>query len=187
MSKPQKTLEHAIDALADQIENGHLLASTGGEDLLIAAAEKIEILQKANTTLLAHTKKAEANYRAMVAAGEEAVMEIEMRVSAQRHTCGTCGRDTLPDGDCYGCEADRLHRRVLELEKHDQVYAEREKLQKEKFQKALITIERSGVPGAIIVAARTDDHACGWCRGMVTPCPVEVARIALAWCGKEEK
>lgn len=22
-------------------------------------------------------------------------------------TCGTCGRECLPDGDCYGCEADR--------------------------------------------------------------------------------
>jgi len=24
--------------------------------------------------------------------------------------CGVCGRDCLPDGDCYGCEADRLTR-----------------------------------------------------------------------------
>jgi hypothetical protein len=32
--------------------------------------------------------------------------------------CGTCGRETLPDGDCYGCECDRLRatsRRVAQI------------------------------------------------------------------------
>lgn len=32
------------------------------------------------------------------------------------NTCGTCGRETLPDGDCYGCEADRKHAQILRLE-----------------------------------------------------------------------
>lgn len=31
--------------------------------------------------------------------------------------CGTCGRSLAPDGDCYGCESDRLTARVAELEK----------------------------------------------------------------------
>ena len=44
---------------------------------------------------------------------------------------------------------------------------------------ALTTIKRSGAPGAAIVAKRDDGHACGWCRGMLTPCPVETARKAL--------
>lgn len=44
---------------------------------------------------------------------------------------------------------------------------------------ALETIERSGVPGGTIVARRADNHACGWCCGMLTPCPVETARLAL--------
>ena len=44
---------------------------------------------------------------------------------------------------------------------------------------ALTTIERSGAPGATIVAKRSDDHACSWCRGMLTPCPVVTARKAL--------
>jgi hypothetical protein len=26
----------------------------------------------------------------------------------EERECGTCGRTTLPDGDCYGCEADRM-------------------------------------------------------------------------------
>ena len=44
---------------------------------------------------------------------------------------------------------------------------------------ALTTIERSDAPGATIVAKRDDGHACSWCRGMLTPCPVETARKAL--------
>lgn len=38
-------LNAAIDALADQVENGHLLASMGGEDLLLEAAREIESLR----------------------------------------------------------------------------------------------------------------------------------------------
>lgn len=46
----------AIDRLADQVENGHLLASMGGEDLLMAAADEIDRLRAelaANAALLA--------------------------------------------------------------------------------------------------------------------------------------
>ena len=39
--KTRPELLAAIDRLADRIENGHLLASMGGEDLLVAASEKI--------------------------------------------------------------------------------------------------------------------------------------------------
>lgn len=49
----------------------------------------------------------------------------------------------------------------------------------DRMRTALKTIERSGTPGAIIVAKRDDVHACGWCRGILTPCPVETARKAL--------
>jgi predicted nucleic acid-binding Zn-ribbon protein len=49
----------------------------------------------------------------------------------------------------------------------------------ERLTAALTTIERSGAPGATIVAKRDDDHACCWCSGMVTPCPVMTARKAL--------
>ena len=52
---------------------------------------------------------------------------------------------------------------------------------------ALATIERSGAPGAAIVAARDDGHACGWCRGMLTPCPVMIARRAIATCENHEE
>lgn len=31
-------------------------------------------------------------------------------------TCGTCVRDCLPDGDCYGCEVDRLREELDALE-----------------------------------------------------------------------
>lgn len=48
-----------------------------------------------------------------------------------------------------------------------------------KLEHALLTIERSGAPGGSIMARRTDDHSCGWCRGMWTPCPAETARRAL--------
>ena len=37
-------------------------------------------------------------------------------VSSYPQTCGTCGRFTPPDGDCYGCEADRLTARLAALE-----------------------------------------------------------------------
>lgn len=49
----------------------------------------------------------------------------------------------------------------------------------DRMRQALTTIERSGAPGATIVAKRDDGHACGWCRGILTPCPVETARKAL--------
>jgi hypothetical protein len=44
MSDKRSRLNAAIDRLADQIENGHLLASMGGEDLLNEAADKIDTL-----------------------------------------------------------------------------------------------------------------------------------------------
>ena len=31
-------------------------------------------------------------------------------------TCGTCGRACLPDGDCYGCEADRWIARAAAID-----------------------------------------------------------------------
>lgn len=40
---------------------------------------------------------------------------------------------------------------------------------------AMETIRRSGAPGGSILAARRDEHRCGWCRGMYTPCPVAVS------------
>jgi len=39
------------------------------------------------------------------------------RVEGTRIDCGTCGRDTTPSGDCYGCEVDRLTVRIRGLEK----------------------------------------------------------------------
>ena len=36
--------------------------------------------------------------------------------SGSSPTCGTCGRDCLPDGDCYGCEADRWIAKAAALE-----------------------------------------------------------------------
>ena len=62
-----------------------------------------------------------------------------------------------------------------EVERADQAEAEVAQLRA-----ALMTIERSGAAGGAIVAERADGHACGWCRGMLTPCPVVVARKALA-------
>jgi hypothetical protein len=78
--------------------------------------------------------------------------------------------------DCGGCVA---YEEMLDL------VAEALKLASEidgelnKLQHALLTIERSGAPGATICSQRTDGHACGWCRGMLTPCPVMIARTAL--------
>lgn len=43
--KVRPNLSAAIDRLADRVEDGHLLASMGGEDLLIAASEKIADLE----------------------------------------------------------------------------------------------------------------------------------------------
>ncbi len=40
----------------------------------------------------------------------------------EHRECGLCGRETLPDGDCYGCEGDRVHARLKVLE----VYLETE-------------------------------------------------------------
>ena len=40
----------------------------------------------------------------------------------EHRECGLCGRETLPDGDCYGCEGDRVHTRLKVLE----VYLETE-------------------------------------------------------------
>lgn len=45
MVKLRQRLVAAIDRLADCVENGHLLASMGGEDLLVAASEKIVDLE----------------------------------------------------------------------------------------------------------------------------------------------
>ena len=45
---------------------------------------------------------------------------------------------------------------------------------------ALTTVERSGAPGGSIFAKRSDEHACCWCRGMYSPCPVPTAKAALA-------
>lgn len=49
----------------------------------------------------------------------------------------------------------------------------------ERLRAALATIERSGAPGGSILARRADGHACGWCRGMYTPCPIATAGGAL--------
>lgn len=59
-------------------------------------------------------------------------------------------------------ECERLRERVARLEE------------------ALVTVNVTGTPGGSICAKRGDDHKCGWCRGMWTPCPVAVARAALA-------
>src|SRR5574343_699138 len=56
-----------------------------------------------------------------------------------------------------------------------------------RLREALVTIERTGAPGATIVAQRGDGHSCSWCRGMVTPCPTVTARAALAGTSDEEK
>jgi len=43
--------------------------------------------------------------------------------------CGTCGRDCLPDGDCYGCEADRhLHLCAQAIRERDEWRAHAEAL-----------------------------------------------------------
>lgn len=34
------------------------------------------------------------------------------------HRCGTCGRDSLPDGDCHGCEAAGLKAEVTTWRAH---------------------------------------------------------------------
>jgi hypothetical protein len=47
------------------------------------------------------------------------------------------------------------------------------------LEQGLLTIQRSGSVGGSIVAPRKDGHACGWCRGMMTPCPVVTASHAL--------
>jgi hypothetical protein len=49
----------------------------------------------------------------------------------------------------------------------------------EKLRQALTTIERSGAPGASIMASRDDGHSCSWCRGKWTPCPTAIAQNAL--------
>jgi len=43
--RTNKTLEAAIDRLADRLEYGHLLASMGGAELLQAAADEIDRLK----------------------------------------------------------------------------------------------------------------------------------------------
>ena len=66
--------------------------------------------------------------------------------------------------------------------RHDEDHDRADKAEEEvaQLRAALMTIERSGAAGGAIVAERADGHACGWCRGMLTPCPVVVARKALA-------
>lgn len=54
----------------------------------------------------------------------------------------------------------------------------------ERLTEALATVQRSGAPGGSILAQRADDHRCGWCRGMYTPCPVQTASEALAKGGR---
>ena len=45
--------------------------------------------------------------------GIDQIVELEAKVSRlQEHTCGSCGRSLPPDGDCYGCEVDRLRAKL---------------------------------------------------------------------------
>ena len=79
---------------------------------------------------------------------------------------------SLSDLECteeFKAEKDRL--RTIWKEKDEEIRALRE---------ALVTIERTGVPGGAIVAKRQDGHSCAWCRGMWTPCPVSVAAAVLS-------
>jgi len=71
----------AIDALADQVENGHLLASMGGEDLLLEAARKIESLRaEADRYREALKEAGRLLDRARYQLGMEEVLEL----------CGNC-------------------------------------------------------------------------------------------------
>jgi hypothetical protein len=49
----------------------------------------------------------------------------------------------------------------------------------ERLRHALTTIKTSGMVGGSILAKRSDEHSCAWCRGMLTPCPVQTAILAL--------
>lgn len=48
------------------------------------------------------------------------------------------------------------------------------------LREGLETIERSAAPGGVIVAKRSDEHSCVWCRGYLTPCPMSIATRLLA-------
>lgn len=50
----------------------------------------------------------------------------------------------------------------------------------EALREVMVTIERTGAPGGSVAAKRSDGHSCAWCRGMWTPCPSEMARLAIA-------
>lgn len=75
------------------------------------------------------------------------------------HTDNGCAPNT--DTPCMSCRNKALEAEVARLTA------------------ALKNIIRSGDPGAAIVSKRDDGHACFWCRGISTPCPVETARKAL--------
>jgi len=45
---------------------------------------------------------------------------------------------------------------------------------------ALTKVARSGRSYASLVARRNDGHSCAWCRGMLAPCPSDIAAEALA-------
>lgn len=88
--------------------------------------------------------------------------------------CGSYGEECVFPTAQPGCGCARCLRA-----QRDEARAEMERLRH-----ALLTIERSGAPGASIAAKRNDGHACSWCRGMWTPCPTSVAEYALAGKGK---
>lgn len=77
-------------------------------------------------------------------------------------------------------------RAVALANQRDELVRERDEARADaaRLREALTTIERTGAPGATIVAQRSDGHSCSWCRGMVTPCPVITAREALKGGGK---
>lgn len=70
--------------------------------------------------------------------------------------------------------ADSLHLDVREQRQR----AEAAEAKVARLREALVTIGRTG-DGGTIVATRSDGHACSWCRGLHTPCPVVTARAAL--------
>lgn len=70
--------------------------------------------------------------------GDHDIAELQ-RQRVLSATCGTCGRALLPDGDCYGCEVDRLHGKLA---------AERDRL-RECLELLLITIKTAASLGLI--------------------------------------
>jgi polyhydroxyalkanoate synthesis regulator phasin len=97
-AKHERQINHMIEDLHDQ-EVRH--------DKQVADLRKQ--LTQINDVVGASMHPLIAGYEQQIADLRQRIGELEAQLETIKNaTCLTCGRSLAPDGDCYGCEVDRL-------------------------------------------------------------------------------